>query len=306
MSLPASPDAEALREGGGLKPIAVTIYFPRDMDVGSDRARWYIDHALRGYWQTFVHTETDPIRGMARCVPVIHSAGWTPPAPKPDTAQAGGANPKPFLATLTVERFEKELEQARDWFEYDATLAESMDYSTEWHDNWISRLNQVSAALSTPPPPAGDRPEPVAAGDGLSAEDAADERMIAAHALPTSPLPETPLTDRERRFLERSAGLSRVIQDIGERLGIDPDGDHSVQEWASIVAARSTRPTVSEGALRADIRTLANGFRWFKFYPEFKPNPELSERTNADIRAAHLVLERLDPLTTAEAQGEEK
>lgn len=51
----------------GLKPITVTIHFPSTMDITEDRARWYINHAIRGYWQSFVHTDTDPIRLMGKC-----------------------------------------------------------------------------------------------------------------------------------------------------------------------------------------------------------------------------------------------
>lgn len=49
-----------------LTPMTVTVFFPSDMEVGEDRARWYLDHAIRGYWQSFA-TDTDPIRNMRRC-----------------------------------------------------------------------------------------------------------------------------------------------------------------------------------------------------------------------------------------------
>lgn len=49
-----------------LKSLTVTIHFPADMDVSEDRARWYVDHAIRGYWRSFA-LDSDPIREMSRC-----------------------------------------------------------------------------------------------------------------------------------------------------------------------------------------------------------------------------------------------
>lgn len=56
------------RAMSGLKSMNVTIFFPLDMDVGPDRARWYVEGAIRGWWQGFA-TANDPIRKMrAACV----------------------------------------------------------------------------------------------------------------------------------------------------------------------------------------------------------------------------------------------
>lgn len=53
-----------------LKVIDVRIYFPADMAVGADRARWYIEGAVRGWWQQFA-TNADPIRQMRNATVVF-------------------------------------------------------------------------------------------------------------------------------------------------------------------------------------------------------------------------------------------
>ncbi len=84
-----APAESGLREGGGLKPMHLVIYFPRDMTVSPDRAKWYIEGALKGWWQSFA-TENDAIRGMARCCPVILKQPLSAaPAPQAETPSAG-------------------------------------------------------------------------------------------------------------------------------------------------------------------------------------------------------------------------
>lgn len=53
-----------------LKPMKVTVYFPPDMEVREDRARWYLTHAIHGYWRSFA-LDTDPIRNMINCTVVV-------------------------------------------------------------------------------------------------------------------------------------------------------------------------------------------------------------------------------------------
>jgi hypothetical protein len=77
-----------------LKPMTVTIFFPSDMEVGEDRARWYLDHAIRGYWKTFAHTETDPIRNMRRCSVSIKPSMTSTTQPT--------ASPQPTATTTEV------------------------------------------------------------------------------------------------------------------------------------------------------------------------------------------------------------
>ena len=66
-----------------LKPVTVTVFFPSDMDVSEDRARWYLDHAIKCYWRSFA-SESDPIRDMRRCSVFVEPLKAVTPAPQPN------------------------------------------------------------------------------------------------------------------------------------------------------------------------------------------------------------------------------
>jgi hypothetical protein len=55
------------------KLIKLMVVIPADVGISDDRAEWYLEHAIRGYWQVFAHPGDD-IRKMSKAtVTVDHS-----------------------------------------------------------------------------------------------------------------------------------------------------------------------------------------------------------------------------------------
>lgn len=64
------------------KPIKMTVIFPSSMGVGRDRAKWYLEGAIRGWWQSFA-TDTDPIRMMRKAMVIFYADASVPHTPAP-------------------------------------------------------------------------------------------------------------------------------------------------------------------------------------------------------------------------------
>ncbi|API59498.1 hypothetical protein BSL82_09415 [Tardibacter chloracetimidivorans] len=85
----------------------VTVVVPTEVENAidcPDRIRWYLDHAVRGYWQQFAH-DTDPIRGMRRASLLIKKepARITVEAPMPDLSSLAASLTEAQRRYLTGE-----------------------------------------------------------------------------------------------------------------------------------------------------------------------------------------------------------
>lgn len=130
----------------GLKPINVRVFFPADMNVGPDRARWYLEGAIRGWWQQFA-TENDPIREMKRAT-VVFPAPPAPPAPR-EAEPLGLSEERKDVLRDTIRRCILAIEAgtADGWWYEDKSRAEhelrqieEADRASKCAHDWRSRF----------------------------------------------------------------------------------------------------------------------------------------------------------------------